>query len=123
MKGSIHRNDIFKTHQIKISCFSRHFYEVNLIWVLALIHWTNFDGEKILFIFYESTFKAMPFSMCPDAAQNISNRLVIFGRLKILCCMRPAPRIVRRHFKDTRFSNVDLCPQETFEAEAREIIL
>ena len=67
---------IFETHQIQISCFSRHFYEVNLILVLALIHWTNFDGTKILFIFYDSTFKAMTFSMCPEADQNISNRLI-----------------------------------------------
>ena len=62
-------------HQIWISHFSRHFYEVNLILVLALIHWKNFDGEKFLFIFYDSTFKAMTFSMCPEADQNISNRL------------------------------------------------
>ena len=30
-------------HQIWISYFSRHFYEVNLFLVLAQIHWTNFD--------------------------------------------------------------------------------
>ena len=30
-------------HQIWISYFSRHFYEVNLILVLTQIHWMNFD--------------------------------------------------------------------------------
>ena len=51
--------------------------------VLALIHWTNFDGTKILFIFYDSTFKAMTFSMCPEADQNISNRLksILFKKI------------------------------------------
>ena len=63
-------------HQILISHFFRQFYEVNLILVLALVHWTNFDGKIFLFIFYDSTFKAMTFSMCPEADQNISNRLV-----------------------------------------------
>ena len=50
--------------QIWISYFSRHFYEVNLILVLTQIHWMNFDERKILFIFYDSNFKAMTFSVC-----------------------------------------------------------
>ena len=63
-------------HQIWISYFSRHFYEVNLILVLPQIHWTNFDKIKILFIFYDIIFKAMTFSVCSEADQNISDRLV-----------------------------------------------
>ena len=67
---------IFKTHQIQISCFSRHFYEVNLILVLPQIHQMNFDERKILFIFYDTIFKAMTFSVCSEADQNISDRLL-----------------------------------------------
>ena len=62
-------------HQIWISFFSRHFYEVNLILVLPQIHRTNFDEIKILFIFYDIIFKAMTFSVCSEADQNISDRL------------------------------------------------
>ena len=72
---------IFKTHQIQISCFSRHFYEVNLILVLPQIHWTNFDKLKILFIFYDIIFKAMTFSVCSEADQNISDRLTTINQV------------------------------------------
>ena len=66
---------IFKTHQIQISCFSRHFYEVNLFLVLPQIHWTNLDENKISFIFYDTIFKAMTFSVCSEADQNIRDSL------------------------------------------------
>ena len=66
---------ILKTHQIQISCFSRHFYVVNLILLSVLHFWTNFD-ERILFIFYGPFFKAMIISACPGAFKNISNRLM-----------------------------------------------
>ena len=39
-------------HQIWISYFSRHFYEVNLILVLPQIHWTNFDEKKKTIVLY-----------------------------------------------------------------------
>ena len=74
MKVCIPRNNL-ETHQIQISCFSRHFYEVNLFLVLAQIHWTNFDETKILFIFYDIIFKAMTFSVCSEADQYISDSL------------------------------------------------
>ena len=67
---------ISKTHQIQISCFSRHSYVVKLILVLSQIHWTNFDEAKILFIFYDSNFKVMTFSVWSEADQNISDRLM-----------------------------------------------
>ena len=77
---------ISKTHQIQTSCFSRHFYVVNLILVLPQIHWTNFDETKILFIFYESNFKVMTFSVWSEADQNISDRLVYkYGLHAIVC--------------------------------------
>ena len=63
-------------HQIWISYFSRHFYEVNLFLVLPQIHWTNFYETKILFIFYNIIFKAMTFSVCSEADHNISDRLL-----------------------------------------------
>ena len=50
--------------QIWISYFSCHFYEVNLMLVLTQIHWMNFDETKILFIFYDSNFNVITFSMC-----------------------------------------------------------
>ena len=31
-------------------------------------------------VFYDSTFKAMTFSMCPEAEQNISNRVQTNGQ-------------------------------------------
>ena len=61
--------------QIQISYFSRHFYVVNVILLSVLHFWTNFDTKKILFIFYDSFFKAMTFSECPEAFQEISDRL------------------------------------------------
>ena len=63
--------------QIQISYFSRHFYVVNVILLSVLHFWTNFDTKKILFIFYDSFFKAMTFSECPEAFQEISDRLVL----------------------------------------------
>ena len=39
---------IFKPHQIQISCFSRHFYDVNIILILIQIHSTNFDEKNDL---------------------------------------------------------------------------
>ena len=62
--------------QIQISYFSRHFYAVNVILLSVLHFWTNFDTKKILFIFYDSFFKAMTFSECPEAVQEISDRLI-----------------------------------------------
>ena len=62
-------------HQIWISYFSRHFYEVNLFLVLPQIHWTNFYETKFLFIFCNIIFKAMTFSVCSKADHNISDRL------------------------------------------------
>ena len=63
--------------QIQISYFSCHFYVVNVILLSVLHFWTNFDTKKILFIFYDSFFKAMTFSECPEAFQEISDRLVL----------------------------------------------
>ena len=63
--------------QIQISYLSRHFYVVNVILLSVLHFWTNFDTKKILFIFYDSFFKAMAFSKCPEAVQEISDRLMI----------------------------------------------
>ena len=62
--------------QIQISYFSRHFYVVNVILLSVLHFWTNFDTKKILFIFYDSFFRAMAFSECPEAVQEISDRLL-----------------------------------------------
>ena len=64
-------------HQIWISYFSRHFYEVNLILVLTQIHWMSFDERKNSFIFHDSNFKAMTFSVRSEADQNISNSLYV----------------------------------------------
>ena len=63
--------------QIQISYFSRHFYVVNVILLSVLHFWTNFDTKKILFIFYDSFFKAMTFSECPEPVKEISDSLVI----------------------------------------------
>ena len=65
-----------KYYQIWISYFFRNFYEVNSILVLTQIHWMNFDRGKILFTFYYSNFKAMTFSVCSGADQNISDSLM-----------------------------------------------
>ena len=54
-------------HQIWISYFSLHFYQVNLILVLTQIHWMNFDGKKILFTISDPTFEALTFSVCFEA--------------------------------------------------------
>ena len=62
--------------QIQISYFSRHFYVVNVILLSVLHFWTNFDTKKILFIFYDSFFKAMTFSECPEAVKEISDSLM-----------------------------------------------
>ena len=67
---------ISKTHQIQTRCFSRHFYVVNFVLVLPQMHWTNFNETKILFIFHDSNFKVMTFSVWPEADQNISDRLL-----------------------------------------------
>ena len=75
MKVCILRNNL-ETHQIQISCFSRHFYVVKLILLSVLHFWTKVDTKKNLFIFYGPFFKAMSFSVCPEVIKNISNRLV-----------------------------------------------
>ena len=62
--------------QIQISYFSRHFYVVNVILLSVLHFWTNFDTKKILFIFYDSFFKAMTFSECPEAVKEIGDSLI-----------------------------------------------
>ena len=62
--------------QIQTSYFSRHFYVVNLILLSVLHFWTNFDAKKKLFIFYDSFFKAMTFSECPEAVKEISDSLI-----------------------------------------------
>ena len=66
---------ISNSHQIQISYFSRHFYVVNVIWISVLHFWTNFDEEKILFIFYDSFYNVMTTSLRSEAEKNISDRL------------------------------------------------
>ena len=38
--------------------------------------WTNFDEEKILFIFYDSFYNVMTTSLRSEAEKNISDRLM-----------------------------------------------
>ena len=70
--------------QIQISYFSCHFYVVNVILLSVLEFWTNFDTKKFLFIFYDSFFKAMTFSECPEAVQEISDRLLCMFEIWLL---------------------------------------
>ena len=63
-------------HQIQISVFPRHFYVVKVILISVLHFWTNFDEEKILFIFYDSFYNVMTTSLRSEAEKNISDRLM-----------------------------------------------